>query len=103
MIYNNFRGCPFTNTGAFLAEESPRIRNAIVAHKLLERDFFVGLARELAPAAEVPARALGDTLFLLYTGATTEAQNHRATWPIDRAQSCAQALFQRKDRIDEID
>jgi len=35
---------------------------------------------------------MGETLFLLYSGATTEAQNLRATWPVDRALRCAEKL-----------
>ena len=41
------------------------------------------------PAA---ARALGDALFLLFSGAVTEAQNLKATWPVDAAKSAALLL-----------
>ena len=38
------------------------------------------------------ARALGDAMFLLYSGAVTEAQNCRNSWPVDAAKMAALKL-----------
>lgn len=90
LLSNNFRGCPFTNTGIFLQDDAPLVRDAIETHKTFIRDFFIDLAVRLDSER---GRELGETLFLLYSGATTEAQNLRASWPVDRALHCAQTFF----------
>ncbi|MGZ0655499.1 TetR/AcrR family transcriptional regulator [Coraliomargarita sp. W4R72] len=90
LLSNNFRGCPFTNTGIFLQDDAPLVRDAIETHKTFIRDFFIDLSMRLRTES---GRELGEALFLLYSGATTEAQNLRATWPVDRALNCAQTLF----------
>ncbi|NBD38441.1 MAG: TetR family transcriptional regulator [Verrucomicrobia bacterium] len=87
-----FRGCPFTNTAGFLGENNdPRIRDIILKHKDYQRQFLVDLARDFT----TPARAdkLGSALFLLYSGATTESQNQRSTWPVDRALPAVRKLI----------
>ncbi len=84
MKTKDFRGCPFTNTVSSLDKASPPISEQIELHKLSIRDFFSALAREMAPAGSA-SRRLGTTFFLLYSGATTEAQNLRSNWPIDAA------------------
>ena len=58
-------------------------------------DFFRDLASEFA-ASEGRAREVGDTLFLLYSGATGEAQNLRALWPVDAALKAAMTLCERE-------
>jgi hypothetical protein len=40
------------------------------------------------------ARSLGDALFLLFSGAVTESQNLKATWPVDSAKATALLLCQ---------
>ncbi|NBB80056.1 MAG: TetR family transcriptional regulator [Verrucomicrobia bacterium] len=89
LIENDYRGCPYSNTGTFLQDEAPRIRAAIERHKIFLRDFFIGLAQRIRPGG---GRELGEQLFLLYSGATTEAQNLRTTWPIDRAARASERL-----------
>ena len=87
-----FRGCPFTNTAGFLGEDNdPRIREIILEHKEYQRRFIVDLARDFT----TPARAdkLGSALFLLYSGAITEGQNQRSTWPVERARPAARQLI----------
>ncbi|MEM7384739.1 MAG: TetR/AcrR family transcriptional regulator [Verrucomicrobiota bacterium] len=84
MSGKRFRGCPYTNTTASLSKDSPLIMEQVELHKLSIRDFFIDLAREMAPAGS-EARRLGTTFFLLYSGATTEAQNVKSNWPIDAA------------------
>jgi AcrR family transcriptional regulator len=90
LVKNDFRGCPYTNTSTFLLNDVPKIRDAIATHKIFIRDFFIELAGRIRP--ENSAREFGELLFLLYSGATTEAQNIRATWPVDRAAEAAQRL-----------
>ena len=91
LIKNDFRGCPYSNTGTFLTDDAPEVRDDIESHKMFIRDFFIELAtRNCADRG----RELGECLFLLYSGATTEAQNLRATWPIDRAAEIADKLIE---------
>lgn len=90
MVDNGFRGCPYTNTAAGLPADSPLIQEKVDQHKLYLRDFFIELAHKFISGKA--ARQLGTTLFLLYSGATTEAQNLKATWPIDAAKDAAVAL-----------
>jgi AcrR family transcriptional regulator len=94
LIKNNFRGCPFTNTDAVLTSDNVEIRAEIEKHKIFIRDFFVDLAREYAIGTQ--GKNLGNTWFILYSGATTEAQNLRATWPVDNALEAVIALCPNK-------
>jgi len=87
---NNFRGCPYTNTSSMLNTDAPEIREQVEIHKLFIRDFFIELARGLVSAEK--ARQLGSALFLLYSGATAEAQNVRSTWPVESALETAEML-----------
>ena len=84
---NEFRGCPFTNTVSAVPDDSPAIQEKVDEHKLFLRDFFIELARRFTEGKA--ARQLGTTLFLLYSGATTEAQNLKTVWPIEAAAASA--------------
>lgn len=95
MKEKDFRGCPYTNTTASLDKESPKIVEQVALHKLSIRDFFIDLAREIAPVGS-PARKLGTHFFLLYSGATTEAQNLKSNWPIDAAIDSIRDLIRRQ-------
>ncbi|MCP5541176.1 MAG: TetR/AcrR family transcriptional regulator [Akkermansiaceae bacterium] len=90
---NDFRGCPYSNTSAVTCEECGGIRRRIEEHKLAQRDFLRELAAEVSATGQ-RACDLGDTLFLLYSGATTEAQNLRAIWPIRAARQAAIDLLE---------
>jgi AcrR family transcriptional regulator len=90
---SDFRGCPYSNTGAVVDEDCRCIREQIEAHKLSIRSFFRRLATDIAPAGK-RGEDLGDALFLLYSGATVEAQNLRALWPVDAAKRAARQLCQ---------
>ena len=83
----SFRGCPYTNMSAVIPstiDEGESLRCQVVDHKKSVRKFFVKLAGGLTK--EKPeAKRLGDVLFLLYSGATTEAQNLQSLWPVDVA------------------
>ena len=92
MHTKDYRGCPFTNTVSSLDKASPPISEQVELHKLSIRDFFINLARDLAPAGSASCR-LGTTLFLLYSGATTEAQNLQSNWPIDAAMESVRHLI----------
>ncbi|NOX98899.1 MAG: TetR/AcrR family transcriptional regulator [Verrucomicrobia bacterium] len=83
-----FRGCPFTNTSSITDACCDSIRKKIEEHKISIRDFFRDLARQFAPS-ESRAKEIGDELFLLYSGATMEAQNLRAIWPVRAARRAA--------------
>lgn len=91
LIANDFRGCPYSNTAAVVEEGCCQVRRQIEDHKLSIRDFFRQLAAEFAATGE-RAQSLGDALFLLYSGATGEAQNLRAIWPVKAARETAAAL-----------
>ena len=88
---NDYRGCPYTNTASSLPEESGLIQKNVTEHKNFQRDFITCLAQKIT-ANQDAAEQLGTTLFLLYSGATTEAQNLRDFWPIDAAAKAAVAL-----------
>lgn len=87
---SDFRGCPFSITASMLCASSA-VRDVIRDYKASARAFWQSLALEIRrdPAA---ARLLGDALFLLYSGAVTEAQNARSPWPVEAARSAALQL-----------
>ncbi|MCF6311394.1 MAG: TetR/AcrR family transcriptional regulator [Verrucomicrobiales bacterium] len=85
---SHFRGCPFTNTSSVTGEGCESIHKKIEAHKISIRDFFCDLAKQMTNR-DVRARELGDDFFLLYSGATMEAQNLRANWPVQAARRAA--------------
>lgn len=93
-----FAGCPFTNAATALEEqvndeEAEAVRTEVEAHKLSIRDFFVEVAG-LVDESAGRARHLGEALFLMYSGATTEAKNLRETWPVERARSAALQMIE---------
>ncbi len=88
---SNFRGCPFSITASML-QSSSEVREIIRDYKAGSRAFWQSLALEIRPDPK-EARTLGDTWFLLYSGAVTEAQNARNTWPVDAAKESAIALI----------
>lgn len=88
---NQYRGCPFTNTSAVIDPGCEGIRQHIIRHKDSVRNFLLTLSRQLC-ANETAATGLANALFLLYSGATTEAQNARALWPVEAAR-CAVRLL----------
>ena len=67
------------------------------AHRIIReykdscRCFWQKLARQTG-TTPAKARELGDSLFLLYSGAATEAQNSGSTWPVEQARKTALAL-----------
>jgi AcrR family transcriptional regulator len=87
---SDFRGCPFSTTASMI-EPTSEVCQIIRDYKANSRCFWQSLALEVRRDPG-EARALGDTLFLLFSGAVTEAQNARHTWPVDSAKEAALAL-----------
>lgn len=83
-----FRGCPFTNTTSIAEACCESIRSKIEEHKISLRGFFYDLARQFT-ATDSRAEEIGDEFFLLYSGATVEAQNLHAIWPVRAARRAA--------------
>ena len=90
MLDTEYRGCPFSNTATVVCDDCADLCKEICEHKAFHREFFVELARLFAKGSK--ATKLGNTLFVLYSGATTEAQNLKTTWPIETATDAAIAL-----------
>ena len=76
---SEFRGCPYSNTSAVVESGCTGILKQVEEHKQATREFFRALAADLASglSGEECVERLGDALFVLYSGATTEAQNLR--------------------------
>jgi AcrR family transcriptional regulator len=87
---SDFRGCPFSIT-ASMTLPSSEVRDIIRDYKAGSRVFWQTLAHEFQSDPAL-ARDLGDALFLLYAGATSEAQNARDSWPVDAALKAALKL-----------
>ncbi len=96
LIANEFRGCPFTNTGAVCKEGESSLCRQIEDHKLGIRDFFRELATGFSATGN-RARELGDALFVLYSGATMESQNLKAIWPVDAALQMAREICEKEN------
>lgn len=88
---NCFRGCPFAVTAA-MREAGEESQEVIRRHTADQRSFWQSLARDHVSTA-AKARDLGDSWFLLYTGAFTQAQNCGCAWPIKQAKKTALALL----------
>ncbi len=94
LVESGYRGCPYSNTGALSVEKSPGICRQIRLHKESTRRRFRQIAA-LAIADPAEAELVGDTLFVLQSGAMGEAQNLRETWPVEVARRAAVALLER--------
>ncbi|MDF1752169.1 MAG: TetR/AcrR family transcriptional regulator [Verrucomicrobiales bacterium] len=90
-IASEMRGCPYTNTCAMV--ESEGVMKLIKGHKIALRDFFKTIVEEeYGPSDKVTE--LANQIFLVYSGAATEAQNIQDLWPIESARKAAVTLFQ---------
>lgn len=95
LISSQYRGCPYSNTGAVSDENCPGIIAEILNHKESTRQFLRRLvAQALSPAER--ADEIGDRIFLLYSGATSEAQNLKQAWPVRVAREAAIAMLKQK-------
>jgi AcrR family transcriptional regulator len=88
----DFRGCPYSNTGAVSDENCCGIVKLIRLHKEAIRDFFRQIASR-AVGDGPRAEAIGDRLFILYSGASAEAQNLKCLWPVEIAREAALELL----------
>ncbi|MDZ4743237.1 MAG: TetR/AcrR family transcriptional regulator [Verrucomicrobiota bacterium] len=91
---SDFRGCPFSNTATVVLADN-EVREVVRGFKASVRQFWHELAGEIRPDAAEAAR-LGDELFLLFSGAVTEAQNLKEIWPVETAKSAGLTLCTRK-------
>ncbi len=89
---SQFRGCPFSNTSAVTCTESKGINHQISSHKESIRGFFEAICEGHFANSETDQQKAG-VLFLLYSGATTEAQNLRDLWPVETARKAAAELM----------
>jgi AcrR family transcriptional regulator len=87
---NGFRSCQFANTAANITAQEDELIYLIDQYKREQHRFFIELAKTLVE--EKNAQRIGTAVFLLYSGAMTEAQNLKATWPLDDALACAEDL-----------
>lgn len=88
---NGYRSCQFANTAAGIdAEAEPDLAELIDQYKRQQRAFFIKLVGTLVPEEQAPR--VGTSVFLLLSGAMTEAQNLKATWPFENALAAAERL-----------
>ena len=88
MTSSQFRGCPYSNTGAVSDSNCSGILDQIEAHKTSIRNFFRSLCAQQF-SSQGKAELIGDRIFLLYSGATNEAQNLKLIWPVHVARDAA--------------
>ncbi len=93
MVSSQFRGCPYSNTGAVSDDQCCGIMEQIRSHKESIRKFFRDLSAQQIPDS-ARATEIGDRIFVLYSGATGEAQNLKSLWPVRVARSAALEMFQ---------
>lgn len=90
MVKFGFKGCPFTNTSRALRDNpEPKIQERIVEHKQEIRSFFCQLCRRSNFHSEI----VGEALFLIYSGATTECSNMQDLKPVIAGRQAALSLF----------
>ena len=94
MRQSEFRGCPYSNTGAVSDGGCGGIREQIVSHKDSIRTFFQDLCAQHFDSRE-EAELVGDQIFVLYSGATTECQNLHDLWPVEAALKAALNILNR--------
>jgi AcrR family transcriptional regulator len=87
---NGFRSCQFANTAACVGPEEEEIIYLIDQYKRAQHKFFIDVAKTLVE--ERDAQRIGTSIFLLYSGAMTEAQNLKATWPLEDALAASEQL-----------
>lgn len=88
LLESHYRGCPYSNTGAVSDESCAGIIAQIRLHKESTRAFLRQLAAQALPDPD-RADEIGDRIFLLYSGGTSEAQNLKEIWPVRVARSAA--------------
>ena len=90
---SGFRSCQFANTAACLTVDGDlELLDLVDQYKRAQRNFFIDLVGTLVAESEREAQRIGTAVFLLYSGAMTESQNLKATWPMDDALAMAEEL-----------
>ena len=89
---NNYQGCPYSNALVASKGADPVIAKEVKDHKQFMREFFISLAYEIVEIEE--AKFLGENLFLLYSGATTESQNFKEIWPVEHSLNIVKRLLE---------
>lgn len=84
LLRNKFLGCQFTAAGKQDSLVCPQVAETVEEHKHYVRGFMTRLATAYL-GGEPAGRRLGAALFLLYSGATTEAATLRTVEPVDAA------------------
>ena len=86
----SFKGCPFTNTSRALKNKpEPKIQERIIEHKNEVRSFFC----QLCSSSNFHSDLIGEALFLIYSGATTESSTMQNMKPITAGRQAALSLF----------
>ncbi|MEX2579607.1 MAG: TetR/AcrR family transcriptional regulator [Verrucomicrobiales bacterium] len=91
MISSEFRGCPYSNTCAVSDEGCGGVIELIRRHKESLRQFFREVCGQRFHDPEKAAE-VGDRIFILYSGAATESQNMKDSWPIKVAAQASRDL-----------
>lgn len=92
LLRNKFLGCQFTAAGDQDSLICPQVAESVEEHKDYIRNFMTKLATAYLGMEEAGKR-LGTALFLLYTGATTEAATLRTVEPVDAALAVLDTLL----------
>lgn len=91
METNNFRSCQFANTAACIdPEEEPQLAEFIDSYKRAQRNFMIELVGAIVGPED--SQRLGSAVYLLFSGAMTESQNLKASWPLQDALKVAEQL-----------
>lgn len=87
---NNYRSCQFANMAAAIDSSHEELTQAVDQYKRAHLKFFISLVGSIVGPKE--AQRIGTAVYLLYSGAMTEAQNIKAKWPLQDALTCAEEL-----------
>ncbi len=87
---NGYRSCQFANTAASIDEADHDIVDMVDQYKRAQHKFFIDLVKTIVGPKD--AKKIGTAVFLLFSGAMTEAQNLKAKWPLEDALTCAEEL-----------
>ena len=90
MMNLGFKDYTFNNTSrAIQSQSEPEIEQRIIKHKDEIRDFFLQICTRASFSVEV----VGEALFLIYSGATTESANRQDLKPVTAGREAALSLF----------
>ncbi|MEM8867289.1 MAG: TetR/AcrR family transcriptional regulator [Verrucomicrobiota bacterium] len=87
---NGFRSCQFANTASCMGDVDEELVHLIDQYKRDQREFFINVVKTLVEPSK--AQRIGTAVFILYAGGMTEAQNLKATWPLEDALVMAETL-----------